>query len=199
LNGNLLTLGDPSVSGSGSITVAQSVTNNVINLPIQLGGSTGTFQFVTVNFAADLTMRGTLTAAPGAQPQLTKEGTGTLVLDPDNSGFSGPIKVDDNAGILRINNAKALGDATSGTTVGQNSQLQVNNVAGIIAEPITLNGPGVLGDGALKNIAGNNTWSGNVTLDSDVTLGASAGSLNITGSIGDLGSGHNLTKVGVGQ
>ena len=53
--------------------------------------------------------------------------------------------------------------------------------------------------GALLNIAGNNTWAGNIELDSDTTIGATAGSLNITSTISDTAGGHNLTKEGGAQ
>src|SRR5262249_39927047 len=78
-------------------------------------------------------------------------------------------------------------------------QLQVEGVSGNIAEPLILNGTGPLNDGALLNIAGNNTWTGPVTLDADSTIGARAGStLTIQGVITDTGVGHALTKEGAG-
>src|SRR5262249_46046294 len=47
---------------------------------------------------------------------------------------------------------------------------------------------------------GNNTWAGNIALDSNASLGAASGtSLNITGQISDLGAGHDLAKVGAGK
>src|SRR5262249_14599412 len=71
---------------------------------------------------------------------------------------------------------------------------------GSIAEPLILNGPGVANGGALLNVGGTNTWAGTVRLDSDATLGAASGTtLTITGTVSDLGAGHNLTKEGQGK
>ena len=38
----------------------------------------------------------------------------------------------------------------------------MNNVTGAINETLILNGPGPINDGALLNVAGNNTWAGSV-------------------------------------
>ena len=75
------------------------------------------------------------------------------------------------------------GVPTAGTvTVNSNSQLQLRNVGSPINARLTLNGTGVADNGALLNLAGNNTWAGQVTLDSDASVGANAGSsVNIIG------------------
>jgi autotransporter-associated beta strand protein len=195
LGGAPITLGNAASSGSGFIIVNSSSTGNVISFNINMGGAAGNRQFFTVNFAADLTLTGKLLGSTGVN--LTKEGTGTLILRNDNSAFTGPITVDQ--GILQITNAKALGDTSNGTIVAQNAQLQVNNVTGNIAENLILNGPGVKNDGALLNVAGSNTWTGTIEMDSDTTFGASAGSLTLKNTISDLGAGHNFTKEGLGQ
>src|SRR5207247_105302 len=112
----------------------------------------------------------------------------------------GPIQIDNTGGVLRITNSKALGDLGGETTVGTNSTLQVSNVAGIINEPLRLNGPGVANLGALRSVAGANTWNGPVILDSDSTFGADLNtSINITGGISDTGAGHSVTKEGQGE
>jgi autotransporter-associated beta strand protein len=190
-----ITLGSP--AGGGSINVSGGSQNNVIGFDIQMGGAAGNRQFFTVNFGADLTLAGHIKGSTGVE--LTKEGTGTLVLSNDNSAFTGPITLDTNAGVLQITNAKALGDTRNGTTVLTGAQLQVKDVTGSIAENLIVNGSGVANDGALLNLAGDNVWTGTVELDSNAALGASAGSLTISGLITDLGAGHNLTKVGPGQ
>src|SRR4030095_11778724 len=49
-----------------------------------------------------------------------------------------------------------------------------------------LNGPGVLGQGALFNAAANNNFAGDVLLVSDSTIGVAAGTtLTLSGSISD--------------
>src|SRR4029079_9055536 len=103
-------------------------------------------------------------------------------------------------------NALGLGAIIAGapaagtTTVNSNSQLQLKNLGNPINERLILTGTGVADNGALLNIAGNNTWAGPVTLDTDVSIGGNANtSLNITGLVSDTGAGHNLSKEGAGQ
>ena len=158
-----------------------------------MGGASGNRQFFTINAGADLTMSGKLSGTTGVE--LTKDGVGNLVLSNDNSGFTGPIVI--STGILKMTNARALGDTSSDTTVQTNAQLQVSDIAAAIKEDLIVNASGVIGDGALLNVSGNNTWVGNIVMDSDTTFGASANSsLDITGQISDTGAGHNLTKEG---
>src|SRR5262249_17651857 len=196
LSGNQLTLGDPSVSSGSNIIVNSNATGETISLNIKMGGAAGNLQFFTVNAGADLTMSGKLSGTSGVQ--LTKNGTGILILSNDNSGFTGPIVI--SAGILEITNAKALGDTSHDTTVQTNAQLQVSDVSSAIKENLRVNGSGIAADGAILNVSGNNTWSGNVVMDSDTTFGASdSTSLDITGQISDSGAGHNLTKEGKGE
>jgi autotransporter-associated beta strand protein len=198
VTGNQIALGSPTVSGSGSLIVNAGIKNTNLNLAggIVLAGPGTGRQFINVGIAGLLTINSQLSGTTGVD--LTKEGGGTVILTKDNSGFTGPITLDTNAGIVQVTNAKALGDTSNATTVQQNAQLQVNNVSGPILENLILNGPGPLGDGALLNVAGNNTWAGNIELDSNTTFGASAGKLTVTGVISDLGSGHNVTKEGPG-
>jgi autotransporter-associated beta strand protein len=196
LTGNSITLGDPLVSDSGTITVASSVRSASIEFDMTLNGPSTSDQFVTVNSGARLTITGHLSGKDSLT--LKKEGTGTLTLANDNSDLAGPIMIDNNAGIVAITDAHALGDGI--TTVGTNAQLQVENVATPIATGLILNGPGVANKGALLNVSGSNSWAGDIVLDSNATLGASAGSsLNITGQISDLGTGFGVTKEGPGS
>jgi large repetitive protein len=193
LKGNAITLGGMALTGN--VVANGSTTGNIITLDVTLGGTAGNRQFFTVNANADLTVVGHIGGTTGVE--LTKSGAGQLNFRNDNSAFTGPITVDQ--GILQISNPRALGDTSNATTVLTNAQLQVSSGTGTVNENVIINGPGVKNDGALLNVAGSNMWAGMVTLDSDASLGASAGALNITGQVNDLGAGHNLTKEGPGQ
>jgi autotransporter-associated beta strand protein len=202
LDGNSITLGSPMATGnSGFITVNNNLLGEEIRFAIQMGGAGigGGQQVFTVNAFSSLLISGKLSGNTGVG--LSKQGTGTLILGADNSAFNGAITV--GQGIMQITNSNALGDTSQGTTVQQNAQLQVNSggAAGglLVNEALILNGPGPDKAGALVNVAGSNTWVGNVQLGSDATFGATAGTLlTITGSITNLGSGHNVTKEGTG-
>ena len=70
-------------------------------------------------------------------------------------------------------------------------------------EPLTLNGNGTDGNGALSNITGNNVWAGPITLQTNATIGAAAGtSVTASGVVEDLPTvpvpAPSLTKVGTG-
>jgi autotransporter-associated beta strand protein len=197
LSGGALTL--TNTSSTSSLILAAGAAGDVMSMDIQLG-LVGTPQFFTVNNGADLTLSGHLFGSSGSE--LDKDGAGLLALTRDDSGFEGNMAVVANGGILRITNANALGDPQGGltTSVGTNAQLQVSSITnGQIRENLILNGSGIKSDGALLNVAGSNTWAGPVTIDSDVTFGATAGTMRITGQIGDRGAGHNVTKEGPGQ
>ncbi|MGA2443444.1 MAG: autotransporter-associated beta strand repeat-containing protein [Tepidisphaeraceae bacterium] len=195
LTGNALTLGS-TTSGSGFISVNANAANNSAVFDIALAGAAGNTQFFTVNTGAALTLSGQLSGSTGVA--LTKEGSGTLILTGDNSGFTGPFTLASSGGIVQTQNASALGASTLTATVGVNSQLQLDNVAGTIAKNLSLNGAGPTGNGALLNLAGTNTLAGDITLDSDTTIGATAGAMTLNGLISDSGAGHNLTITGNG-
>jgi len=204
LTGLPLILGDPSTPGSGFINVLPGVPSSDIQLAMQLAGPGGQRQFITVGGGSTLTIDGQLSGTTDCD--LTKEGSGTLVLTADNGQFTGPITVDTNGGVLEITNANALGDTSNPTTVQTNAQLQVllpqvtdPSKRPSVGESLILNGAGPDNQGALVGLAGYNDWGGNITLDSDTTLGALAGTLQIDGVVGDLGAGHNLTKEGAGE
>jgi len=57
----------------------------------------------------------------------------------------------------------------NGTTVASGAVLQLDGSGGdlsIGAEALTLNGSGISSNGALRNIAGSNSWAGAITLGS---------------------------------
>jgi autotransporter-associated beta strand protein len=209
LSGNRIVLGNPSVAGSGSIVTNSNASIATVSFDISLGGNPANRQFFTVtNSAARLTIAGRLSDQVGnTGVALAKDGQGTLVFSGNNSLFTGPITVEQ--GALNVQHMFALGDveATNDildrahvTIVESGAQLQVENVIGAIPEHIILNGLGIANSGALRNIAGTNTWAGLVELDNHSALGANANStLTITGAVSDLASGFNLQKEGFGE
>jgi len=62
---------------------------------------------------------------------------------------------------------------------------------------VTIAGSGVGGNGALRNVAGNNAISGTMSLASDAQINVDAGSLTLNGAV--KGPGFNLTKAGTGM
>jgi autotransporter-associated beta strand protein len=152
LNAGTLNVNNASAIGTGALTIAAGTTidntsgsavtlstNNAQfwNGDFTFGGSndlnlgTGTVAlasslFVTTNGTAALTVGGVISGPSGAG--ISKEGTGTLVLNGANT-FDGGVTID--AGTVRIGNASALGTAANPLTFGSssNGKLQVNGIA----------------------------------------------------------------------
>jgi autotransporter-associated beta strand protein len=188
-----ITLGT-AAAGGGALIAGANTTGNTIAFGMQLA----TGEDFSVDFGASLTLSGQLSSK--APVQITKKLNGTLNLTNDNSSFLGPLDI--SQGIVQISNANALGVSSATTTVQTNAQLQVTSAAGGIGpinNSLRLNGNGAANDGALLSVAGANTWAGPIELDSNTYLGASAGSLTISGQINDLGAGYSINKEGAGQ
>jgi fibronectin-binding autotransporter adhesin len=133
-----------------------------------------------------------------ASASFTKIGAGTLELSGANT-YRGTTTV--SGGTLLVSNASGLGDTATGTTVNSGAALAFGG--GItVAEPLTLNGTGIGGTGALLGLALNtgddDTWSGPITLASDTSIGARPGAgtlLTISGVVSGPGA---LIKTGTG-
>ena len=123
---------------------------------------------------------------------LAKFGAGQLTLTASNS-YSGLTSV--NIGTLRIENDFGLGALNNGTIVNPGGALVVGGSAGNLSDPLTLNGQGPAGSGALQ-VDGGVTWNTDVTLGSDTTISSPNFSLlTINGAISGAAS---LTKIGNG-
>jgi autotransporter-associated beta strand protein len=177
----------------GSLVDSSGATNNKFNINIQFVGQSGTETF-TATAGTVLTVSGQISGSSGFQ--LKKTNSGTVVLSGNNSGFSGPVTV--NQGALQIQSATALG-SNNATTVLSGAALQVKNVTGTITETLVLSGPGVGGAGALENVSGVNAISGNITFGSNLIIGADADQLTLSGTLADNGIGYTLTKEGQGE
>ncbi|MFM8718156.1 MAG: beta strand repeat-containing protein, partial [Chthoniobacterales bacterium] len=114
---------------------------------------------------------------------LTKIGGGILTLGGSNT-YSGTTTV--SVGSLAITNANALGASGegNGTVVASGAALRLSGGIAVTNELLTLGGTGVdNAGGALKNVSGNNSWSGNLTLSSNARIDSDAGTLAISGAI----------------
>jgi autotransporter-associated beta strand protein len=204
-----LTLNSDGIGGAGAL---RKTANNTTTLsgPISLasaarinadagtltitGGITGTDQNLTVGGAGNVTIN-TAGIGTGAGT-LTKDGTGTLTLS-IASTYTGVTTI--NSGVVAVSNATGLGTAAGGTTVtGAGAALQVSGAI-TVAEPLTLNGDGIGGAGALRKTANNaTTWSGAITLGTGgARINSDANTLTVSGGIS--GAAQPLTVGGVGN
>jgi autotransporter-associated beta strand protein len=127
---------------------------------------------------------------------LAKSGSGTQTLSGTNS-YNGTTTV--TAGVLNILNAAALGTTANGTSVTSGAALQIQGNIIVGAEALALNGSGITSDGALRNISGNNTYGGNITLGSATRINSDSGTLTLNGTATITGASFGLTVGGAGN
>ncbi len=185
-NGALL-----SVSGSpiweGNVILTGNTTLNSGGTQILQNGTSTTQLTVSGNI-------GDVTDAAGYQ--ITKIGQGNLILSGANT-YSGLTVIQ--AGVITVRNPAALGATSAGTIVDSGTALQLQS--SLDAEPLTLNGNGYafngINTGALRNLSGNNSYTGVITLNGSSTIGTDSGStltISAPGSIVDGGNAYSLTK-----
>ena len=155
-----------SIKGSFTFTGTYNLTQNTGEIALK---ATRTFT-ITAN---TLALNGTVSGAFG----ITKAGSGKLVLSGLNT-YSGITTV--SAGILNIQNAQGTGTTAGGVTVASGAALELEGNITVGAEALTLNNNGISSAGALRNISGNNTWGGLITLSTNaVRINSDAGTLNM--------------------
>ena len=185
------------LSSATAVTVATGATYNLNGFSDTIGSLAGAGA-VTLGSAtltsggtnASTTFSGVISGTGG----LAKNGTGTLTLSGTNT-YTGATTI--NTGVVNIQNNAALGAATAGTTVASGAALEVQGGLTAVAENLTLNGTGISSNGALRNVSGNNTVTGNITLGSASEIQSAAGLLTLTGNI--TGAAQNLTLDGAGN
>lgn len=163
-----------------------SALEGAVGASVALGGGT-----LTLNGNAQTVYDGTLSGAG----TLAKGGTGKLSLTGSSAGLSAAVNV--SAGIVNVSGAAANMLGTGTVTVSGTGNLEVQ--AGAVlpnAMSLNSNGTGAL-DGAVQNIAGNNTLSGAVTLTGNSRVQSDAGTLTLSDTVA-LGA-NTLNVGGVGN
>jgi autotransporter-associated beta strand protein len=151
-----------SIAGGGTIRSSSGSSTPVLSTGGD--GSSTTFSGVIENGSA-------------TSVSLLKTGGGILNLS-GNSSYTGSTAI--NAGVIKIQHANALG-VSSMTTVANGAALQVEGNIAVGALPLTLKGLGVgSSGGTLRNLSGNNTWSGTITTDTPgVRINSDSGTLTL--------------------
>ena len=182
LNALNLGLSGQGNAGAGALTgsgVARYAGGLTLDADAYIGG-TGT-----------LSLGGALQGVPSRQ--LTKVGTGTLVLESNSGSFRGDTTIA--SGTVSVRNDAALGTGT--VTVSSGGTLNIDGAI-LSATSLTLNGSGTpAGDGALTG-SGAAGFTGPITLGSATTIGVgNAATLTLSDGIAG-GATAGLTKAGVG-
>ena len=218
LGGATLNVGTASAIGTGTVTLVSgtlTATTSSVKLSNALAFNNSTVTFAGANpliFSGNATLGGTnntvtvsntgltilngaMSTLAGAVGNLTKAGTGTLVLSGSNT-YTGQTVV--TAGAVQVQNNTALGAAGGGAAVvtASGASIQVLGTGLVIGKTLIVNGTGVI-NGALENLfGGSNVWSGNVFMNSASTIAADGGTtLSITGVVSGPG---DLTTAGIG-
>jgi autotransporter-associated beta strand protein len=221
LDGPILRLGDNQALGSGTATLIRGAviglnpSGTTLSNPLVFNNSAVTFGApgagplafgagsVTVNGAIDYLSVNSLTKFGGSvtgTANLTKQGTGTLVLSGANN-LNGQTSV--SAGVLNVQSTAGLGGAGN-LIVASGAALQLAN--GVSSSmPLFINGSGAnfvtpFGfdapfSGAIESLSGSNTLSGPMTLMGSSAIGVDLGALTLSGNISGAG---DLNKVGFG-
>ncbi|HTN75483.1 MAG TPA: autotransporter-associated beta strand repeat-containing protein, partial [Pirellulaceae bacterium] len=127
---------------------------------------------------------------------IQKGGVGTLILSGDNQ-HSGSTNV--NEGVLRIQHSNALGSPAGGTAVRSNAAIELEQTTfgpiNVGLESLgNLDGTGGLTNaGALRNLAGNNSWAGTIGLGGNAT-----NLLGVLGGFTVLNSNHAFMQAATG-
>jgi fibronectin-binding autotransporter adhesin len=186
LNGNSLVVSN--LSSANTTTDGGIVQNaNATAATLTVGNSanlSGTFAGVIQN------------GSGGGAIALLKTGTGKLTLTNANT-FTGATNVD--VGVLNIQNAAALGATAGSTTVASGAALEIQGGITVGAEALTLNGTGISSGGALRNVSGNNTYGGLLSLAGAASINSDAGLLLLSNTGTITGNTFGLTVGGAGN
>ncbi|MBI2512381.1 MAG: autotransporter-associated beta strand repeat-containing protein [Opitutae bacterium] len=211
LNAGTLALGNNSALGTGTLTVnggtltasggARTLSNSVtLAADLTIGGSQdltlsggialGGNRTFTIDNTGTTTFSGSLTEP--WYSDITKAGNGRLVLSGSNT-FSGAMIV--NAGTLAVTNSGALGSSSWNNVVANGATLELSNNVSLAENGFTITGTGDGGAGAINNLSGTNTLTGQIVLGGATTINSAAGSLTLdTASLGS--NSLNITGAG---
>ncbi|MGA2605815.1 MAG: autotransporter-associated beta strand repeat-containing protein [Verrucomicrobiia bacterium] len=178
-----VTLNGTGISSGGAL-INSSGTGASLGGAITLGSAS------SIGGSGDMTLSGAI----GGGSSLTKVGADTATLTAA-SGYTGGTVI--NSGVLNIQNNTALGSTAGGVTVASGAALQLQGGISVGANALSLNGTGISNDGALRNVSGNNSYGGAITLAGASRINSDAGTLTLGGGI--TGGGSALTIGGTGN
>ncbi|MET3481163.1 autotransporter-associated beta strand repeat-containing protein [Methylobacterium sp. 1973] len=207
--------GTLALSGAGAVTVSSGVAL-ATGAVLDISGLTGAGTAITA-----------LTDTAPGQAGTVALGAKTLAITNANGSFGGTISGSGGLtlaggtqtltgantytgattiahGTLTIQNATALGaadgTAATGTTIVSGAALDLQGGIAVGNEALSLAGMGVNGHGALRSLAGTNSYAGAITLTDTGRITVDAGKLTLSGPItGAAGADRMLVLKGAGD
>lgn len=164
--------------GTGAVTLGASLAINAPGAILTVGGNIGD---------------------GGNNRGLSKTGAGMVVLNGANT-YTGSTSI--TGGVLRITQATGLGTIAGGVTQAGTSALELDGTGGAFsvgAEPLTINGGGITDFGALRNIAGDNTYGGTVTMAAQSRINSDSGTLTLSNPTSVSATNLSLVVGGAGN
>ena len=202
-----LQLGAAGVLPDGSaLTIAAAGALNINGLNETIGSLAGAGLVTNSGAAAtlttgadntDTTFSGVIANGTNALNFL-KLGAGIQTLSGANF-YTGTTTV--NAGILSVANNLALGTTAAGTTVASGASLELQGGITITGEALSITGAGSASSGALRNLSGDNTYAGTITLTGAATIQSDSGTLTLDVATGNAitATAQNVTFTGAGN
>ena len=201
-----LSLGHDSAVGAGNFKIgaatiqafgaARTIGNTVtLDQNFTIGGSLdltftgGTVLARDITITTNNTANSTFSGVISGGHKLHKDGAGTLILSGTNTHDETFV----DGGVLNIRSNGALSDNKK-TAVASGAALEIQGGLNLASEPLELSGTGISNRGALRNVSGNNTWGGTITLTAAASIASDSGTLTISGNM--VNGGFGLTVSG---
>ncbi|MFM8983255.1 MAG: autotransporter-associated beta strand repeat-containing protein, partial [Spartobacteria bacterium] len=197
--------GNAAIDGVSNVAISNNSSKNLTfnpthtsgNNTLQLTFGNATNNVIRVAGSGNITINAKITGSNPISISANSSETGLVFFTAANT-YTGLTTV--STGILRVSNAAALGSNANGTTVSIGAALELSGGITIGAEALTLSGNGVSSGGALRNIAGDNTYQGAITLAADTRINSDSGNLTLDVASGSAITGtYNLSFGGVGN
>jgi fibronectin-binding autotransporter adhesin len=181
------------LAATTAVTVNTSGTLNLGGFAQQAGALTlagGTVSNGTVTATAYDLRSGTLSAVAAGSANFAKTTASTVTISSNNSSYTGDTVID--GGILTVTHSNALGTNGSVTVnAGSGNNLYLGASGIDISRPLTINGGGGIGIGALyyNQTTGTATYSGAISVTGVTQAGGhfgsagTGGTLDLTGAI----------------
>ena len=171
-------------TGAGSVSAAS----------VQFGVGDGEIVFnhtgTDYEFAPSISGDGDLTFLSGTTT-LTGINTNT-----GNITISGASPID--GAVLNVQSDTALGAASGSIDIENSGVLELEGGVTVDKQAINIIGTRT-GTGPIRNVSGDNTFTGVVNLGGSTNIGAEAGSLTLSGGVSGNGTPQNLTIIGSGD